>query len=93
VLLAAWNVTQNSQVMVAAIVVASFLVKPDGILLLSRGSSPEVVVVWLAIAVVATVVWRRRGRISGGSGYATGVGDTSERPDGLGRQDSALARQ
>lgn len=92
VLLAAWKVTQNSWVMVAAVVVASFLVKPDGILLLSRGSSPEVVVVWIAIAVLGALAWRRRGRIDGGSGYAA-VGDTSEHPDGLSRTESVLARQ
>lgn len=93
VLLAAWKTTQNSRLMVAAIVVASFLVKPDGILLLSRGSSPEVVVVWIAIAVLAVLAWRRRPRGGVGSGYAAGAGDTSEHPDGLGRTRSALVRQ
>jgi hypothetical protein len=58
VLLAAWKVTQDSRLMVIAIVVASLLVKPDGILLLSRGASPFVVAVWIAIAVIAWVAWR-----------------------------------
>jgi Glycosyltransferase family 87 len=62
VLLAAWRVTQDSRVMVIAIVAASFLVKPDGILLLSRGASPFVVAVWIAIAVIAWGAWRRRPR-------------------------------
>jgi hypothetical protein len=93
VLLAAWKLTQDSWVMVAAIVVASFLVKPGGILLLSRGSSPEVVAAWIALAVLGVVVWRRRSRIIGGPGYPPGVGQTSEHPDGLGSARSALARQ
>ena len=61
-LLAAWRVTQNSRVAVIAIIVASFLVKPDGILLLSRGSSPVVAAVWLVLAAVGVVAWRRRAR-------------------------------
>ncbi|HEY2596231.1 MAG TPA: polyprenol phosphomannose-dependent alpha 1,6 mannosyltransferase MptB, partial [Chloroflexota bacterium] len=62
VLLAAWRVTQDSRLMVIAIVAASLLVKPDGILLLSRGASPFVVAVWIAIAAIAWVAWRRRPR-------------------------------
>lgn len=61
-LLAAWKVTQNSRVVVIAIIVASFLVKPDGILLLSRGSSPVVAVIWVLIAAAGVLAWRRRTR-------------------------------
>jgi hypothetical protein len=93
VLLAAWKVTQNSRLMVAAIVAASFLVKPDGILLLSRGSSPWVVVVWIAIAVTGVIAWRRRGGMDGGDGDTAVVGETSQHPGKLRRTPTALARQ
>lgn len=93
VLLAAWRVTQNSRVMVAAIVVASFLVKPDGILLLSRGASPFVVAVWIAIAVVAWIAWRRRPPPRRTSEHPAGDEETSEHVDGIGGARPALARQ
>ncbi len=60
VLLAAWSVGQRLRVLVAAVVVASFLVKPDGILLLSFGASPVIAALWLVLAALAVVAWRRR---------------------------------
>jgi len=61
-LLAAWRTSQRSWVLVAAIVVASFLVKPDGILLLSRGSSPVIAGLWVVTAGLAVLAWWRRAR-------------------------------
>ena len=83
VLLATWVPAQRSRVLVAAVVAGSFVVQPDGILLLSRGSSPEVVVVWLAIAAAAWVTWRRRLR----------VGRTTHLPEALGGAGSVLAQR
>jgi hypothetical protein len=83
VLLAAWPPTQRSRVLVAVIVVASFLVRPDGILLLSRGSSPVIAAIWLAIAVLAWFAWRRRARLISAAEY----------PDGLGSSHSVLAER
>lgn len=62
-LLAAGRPTQRSWVMVVALVVASSLVKPGGILLLSRGSSPVIVVIWLLLVALACLAWRRRLRV------------------------------
>jgi hypothetical protein len=59
-LLAAWGPAQRSWVVVAGIVLASFVVRPDGILLLSRGSSPIVAAFWVVVAALAWVAWRRR---------------------------------
>jgi hypothetical protein len=81
VLLAAWAPAQTSRVLLAATAAGSFLVQPDGILLLSRGSSPEVAAVWVAIVVLAILSWRRRVRVI----------HTSEVPDGLGSPRSVLA--
>jgi alpha-1,6-mannosyltransferase len=83
VLLATWAPAQRSRVVIAAVVVGSFLVQPDGILLLARGSSPVVVAVWLAIAALAWVAWRRRVR----------VGRTPQFPEGLGGANSVLAQR
>lgn len=83
VLLAAWKATQSSWVVIATIVVASFLVRPDGILLLSRGSSPVIAAIWLALGLLALFAWRRRGRGVRGSGY----------PDGLSSARSVLAQR
>lgn len=65
VLLAAWRPAQRSRVTVALIVIASFVVRPDGILLLSRGSSPVIAAIWVAILIAALLFWRRRGRMLG----------------------------
>jgi hypothetical protein len=89
VLLAAWPPAQGSPVLIAVIIVASFLVKPDGILLLSRGSSPVVAAIWLAIVVLAWFLWKRRGRVSRG-GKASRA---SEYPDAIGSTRSVLAER
>lgn len=60
VLIAAWRAGQRSPVVSAVVVVGSFLVKPDGILLLSRGASPVLAGIWLAIAAAGWLAWRRR---------------------------------
>lgn len=59
VLLAAWGTVQRSVIVVAGVVISSFVVKPDGILLLSRGSSPIVAAFWVVVAVLAWVAWQR----------------------------------
>jgi hypothetical protein len=58
VLLACCPGWQRSLALTAAAALPVFLVKPDGILLLSRPSSPFVVVVYLALAGVAWWRWR-----------------------------------
>jgi hypothetical protein len=63
------------------IVVGSFLVQPDGILLLSRGSSPVIAAIWVAIVALTWFTWRRR----------VLVVHTSELPEGLGSARSVLA--
>lgn len=83
VLLATWVPAQTSRVLPAAIVAGSFLVQPDGILLLSRGSSPEVAAVWVALVVLAVLVWRRRARVM----------RTSQLPEGLSGARSVLAQR
>jgi hypothetical protein len=60
VLLAAWRPAQRSRVLVVAILVGSFLVKPNGIFVLPVGSSPVLVGVWVVIAAAAWIAWRRR---------------------------------
>jgi hypothetical protein len=62
VLLAVWIPAQGSRVVVAGVVAASFVVKPDGILLLSRGSSPIVAAFWVVVALLGWIAWRRRPR-------------------------------
>jgi alpha-1,6-mannosyltransferase len=62
--LAAWQPAQRSRVLIAVIVVGSFLVRPDGILALSRGSSPVVAAIWLAVVSLAWLAYRRRARVS-----------------------------
>jgi alpha-1,6-mannosyltransferase len=81
VLLAAWAPAQRSRVVPAVIVVGSFLVQPDGILLLSRGSSPVIAAIWVAIVALTWFTWRRRVRVV----------HTSELPEGLGSARSVLA--
>jgi alpha-1,6-mannosyltransferase len=81
VLLAAWAPTQASRVTVVAVLIASFLVKPNGVFMLPLGSSPFVAAAWLLLAVVAWSVWRRRARRR----------QASELTDGLGAARSALA--
>jgi hypothetical protein len=60
VALAASMPAQGSWVVVAGVVVGSFVVKPDGILLLSRGSSPFVAAFWVLVVVLGWAAWRRR---------------------------------
>jgi alpha-1,6-mannosyltransferase len=76
VLLAAWRTSQASRVLAAAVVVGSFLVKPDGILLLSFGASPVLAAFWLLVAVLAWLAWRRRAAHRSQSEYADSVGHT-----------------
>jgi alpha-1,6-mannosyltransferase len=83
VVLAAWPPAQRSRVVLAVVVVGSFLVQPDGILLLSRGSSPVIVAIWVAIAALAWLAWRRRLRVI----------RTSELSEGLGSARSVLAQR
>ena len=62
VLLAAASPTQASWLVAAALVAGAFLVKPDGILLLSRGSAPFVLGFYVVIGAVAWYTSRHRGR-------------------------------
>lgn len=62
VLVAAWRPAQRSWLLVASILVASLLVKPGGILALPRESSPVVVCLWVALAALLWLTWRRRER-------------------------------
>jgi alpha-1,6-mannosyltransferase len=55
---------QASRLVVVGILAGSFLVKPGGMLLLSRGSSPIVVCVWAALGVILWQMSRRRARRS-----------------------------
>ena len=59
-LLAACPGPQRSVALAVALVVASFLVKPNGILALPLGSAPAVLVVYLAIGGWAWARWARR---------------------------------
>lgn len=61
-LLATWGPAQRSRLLVVAILVASVLVKPGGILALPRQSSPIVVGVWLVLIATLWLIWRRRNR-------------------------------
>jgi len=64
VLLTATASFQRSRAVPIAIVVAAFLVKPNGILLLPLQSAPYVVLVYLLIAAGAWYAWTRRRRRS-----------------------------
>lgn len=67
---------QDSRLVMAGIVVGSFLVGPGGVLLLSRGSSPVVVCAWIAVAAAAWAEWRRGERgTRGGSGLGEELGE------------------
>jgi hypothetical protein len=81
VLLAASAPAQASRVTVGAVLIASFLVKPNGILALPLDSSPIVAAAWLLLAALAWYSWRRRARI----------GHVPERSDNLGPTRSAFA--
>lgn len=81
VLLAAWAPAQTSRVTIAAVLIASFLVKPNGILALPLDSSPIVAAAWLLLAAVAWYSWRRRARVD----------QAPELGDKLGPTRSALA--
>jgi alpha-1,6-mannosyltransferase len=83
VLLAAWAPAQGSRVTVGAVLIASFLVKPNGILALPLDSSPVVAAAWLLLAVVGWYSWRRR----------TQVDPAPEPGDSLGPTRSALAER
>lgn len=82
-LLAASARAQSSRLIVGAIIIGSFVVQPDGILLLSFGSSPIVAVIWLLGAAASLFVWRRRARLARAADY----------PDRLAGARSALAER
>jgi membrane protein implicated in regulation of membrane protease activity len=84
VLLAAWAPTQTARVTAAVILIASFLVKPNGVFMLPLASSPFVAAVWVLLAVVTCTVWRRRARSRQRSRQS------SELTDSLGPARSAL---
>jgi hypothetical protein len=93
VLLAAWRAAQHSRAVVAVIVIAAFMVRPDGILLLSRGSSPVIAAIWLAVVVLAWFIWRRRNRDDHDDDGRVRVSRASEYPEGLGSTRSVLAQR
>jgi hypothetical protein len=80
VLLAAWRPAQRSRVLVAGVLLGSFLVKPNGILILPLDSSPVVASLWIVAGALGCYGWRRAGRRS----------VSVERADGIGRPRSAL---
>jgi hypothetical protein len=71
VLVAAVRAAQRSRALVAAIAVAAFLVKPNGVLAVPLGAAPVVLIAYLVIAGVAWNRWRRR---------AAGVGPAHPEP-------------
>lgn len=73
-MLAVWPRAQVSRALVATILVASFLVKPDGILALPLDSSPVVAALWIAAAVLAWYTWLRRGASARGAWRADRFG-------------------
>jgi alpha-1,6-mannosyltransferase len=73
VLVAAWTPAQRSWLVAAAVVVASVLVKPGGILALPLGSSPVVAGFWLLAGLLLWHRWRRRQR-SPAAGRSDGIG-------------------
>ncbi len=74
VLVAAWRPAQLSWLAVLALVVASVLVRPGGILALPLGSSPVVACLWLALALFILYRARRRQRREPASARAPGLG-------------------
>lgn len=62
VLLAAWRPAQTSRVLIGAVLLGSFLVKPNGIFILPLGSSPVVASLWIIAAALGLYGWRRAGR-------------------------------
>jgi hypothetical protein len=81
VLLAAWRPAQTSRVLIGAVLLGSFLVKPGGILILPLGSSPVIAALWILAAVLGCYRWWRAGR------RPRGV----ERPEAIGPARSAFA--
>jgi preprotein translocase subunit SecG len=63
VLVAAWEPTQRSWLVVAGLLVGAMMVKPGGILALPLGSSPVVTFLWLALGLLLGYRWRRRRRL------------------------------
>jgi alpha-1,6-mannosyltransferase len=59
-LLAACPEPQRSLAFVAAVSLPVFVVKPNGIVLLSRGSDPKVLLVYVLVVIAVWVRWRRR---------------------------------
>ena len=74
VLLATWEPAQRSWILVVGIVLASYVVRADGILLLSRGSSPIIAAFWVLAAVFGWLGWRRRRARRAYSEGLSGVG-------------------
>ena len=81
VLLAAWSPAQRSRAIVVAILLGSFVVKPNGILALPLRSSPVVAALWITAAALAGYTWMRKDR-----GFRS-----AELNDRLGTTRSALA--
>ena len=79
-MLAVWPRAQTSRALVVAILVATLLVKPDGILALPVGSSPVFAALWVAALAGAWYAWIRRG----------GRGRRAELSEGLGAARSVL---
>ncbi len=81
VLLAAWTPAARSRTVVVAVLIGSFLVKPNGILALPLGSSPIIAALWIAAAALASYTLIRRDHRP----------RSAELTDGLGAARSVLA--
>ena len=62
--------------MIVAILIASFLVKPNGILALPLGSSPIVAALWIIAAALAWYTWMRRDHRPRIAGFKDDLGTT-----------------
>lgn len=72
-MLAVWPRAQESRALVVTVVVASLLVKPNGILALPIGSSPVVAALWIAAA-LAWYTWARGAERPGDAELSDGLG-------------------
>jgi hypothetical protein len=75
VLVAGCRGPQRSIALAVSLVVASFLVKPNGILALPLPTAPGVVVFYALIAGAAWYSWRRRGGDRGATGPRASLAD------------------
>ncbi|HUE26794.1 MAG TPA: hypothetical protein VMP89_08465, partial [Solirubrobacteraceae bacterium] len=76
VLVAAWRPAQRSRALIAAVIIGSFLVKPDGILALPLGSSPIVAALWITAAALAWYAWTRKDQRFRRAEFKDGLGGT-----------------